>query len=135
MNVEARGLFVEVPKGLRSQLDTRLTWDNAASRPLLSGQVTIASDSYREPITALASAIAAVTPGRGPGLPVAPWLAATALDIRLNLVGPVVVAQSVLNVELVPDVRVTGTVGRPALDGQVTIQDDGRIRVEVARTA
>ena len=129
LNVEARGLFVEVPRGLRSQLDTRLTWENAASGPRLSGQITIASDSYREPITALASSIAALAPGRAPPLPVAPWVAATALDIRLNSVGPIVVDQSVLNVELVPDVRVTGTVGRPALDGQVTIQDAGRIRV------
>ena len=30
LNVEARGLFVEVPKGLRSQLDTRLTWNDAS---------------------------------------------------------------------------------------------------------
>ena len=129
LNVEARGLFVEIPKGLRSQLDTRLVWENAAAGPRLSGQITIASDSYREPITALASAISAVTPGRAPPLPLAPWIAATAIDIRLHAVGPIVVDQSVLNVELVPDVRVTGTVGRPALDGQVTIQDDGRIRV------
>ena len=129
LKVEARGLFVEVPKGLRSQLDTHLTWENAASGPRLSGQITIASDSYREPITALASSIAAVAPGRASPLPVAPWIAATALDIRLNSVGPIVVDQSMLNVELVPDVRVTGTVGRPALDGQVTIQDAGRIRV------
>ena len=129
LNVEGRGLFVEIPKGLRSQLDTRLAWENAAAGPRLSGQITIASDSYREPITALASAISAVTPGRAPPLPVAPWIAATALDIRLNSVGPIVVDQSVLNVELVPDVRVTGTIGRPALDGQVTIQDEGRIRV------
>ena len=129
LNVEARGLFVEVPRGLRSQLDTRLTWENAASGPRLSGQITIASDSYREPITALASSISAVAPGRAPPLPVAAWIAATALDIRLNSVGPIVVDQSMLNVELVPDVRVTGTVGRPALDGQVTIQDAGRIRV------
>ena len=129
LNVEARGLFVEVPRGLRSQLDTRLTWENDASGPRLSGQITIASDSYREPITALASSISAVAPGRTPPLPVAPWIAATALDIRLNSVGPIVVDQSMLNVELVPDVRVTGTVGRPALDGQVTIQDAGRIRV------
>jgi outer membrane protein insertion porin family len=129
LNIEARGLFVEIPKGLRSQLDARLTWENAGAGPRLSGQITIASDSYREPITALAPAISALTPGRAPPLPVPPWITATALDIRLNSVGPIVVDQSALNLELVPDVRVTGTVGRPALDGQVTIQDDGRIRV------
>ena len=129
LNVEARGLFVEIPKGLRSQLDTRLAWENVAAGSRLSGQITIASDSYREPITALASAISALTPGRAPPLPLAPWIAATALDIRLNSVGPIVVDQSVLNVELVPDVHVRGTVGRPALDGHVAIQDEGRIRV------
>ena len=64
----------------------------------------------------------------------APWLAATALDIRLSSVGPIVVDQSVLNVELVLDVRVTGTVARPALDGQVAIQDDGGFASAGART-
>ena len=58
----------------------------------------------------------------------APWIAATVLDIRLNSLGPIVVDQSVLNVELVPDVTIRGTIGRPALEGQVTIQDEGRIR-------
>src|SRR5687767_12907067 len=129
LNVEARGVFVEIPKGLRSQLDTRLAWENVAAGSRLSGQITVASDRYREPITALASAISALTPGRAPPQPLAPWIAATALDIRLNSVGPLVVDQSVLNVELVPDVHVRGTVGRPALDGHVAIQDDGRIRV------
>ena len=38
------------------------------------------------------------------------------------------VDQSVLKIELVPDVQVTGTVGQPSLVGQVAIQDDGRIQ-------
>ena len=133
LNVEARGLFVEIPKGLRSQLDTRLAWENVAAGPRLSGQITIAADSYREPITALASAVSALSPGRAPPPQVAPWIAATVLDIRLNSLGPIVVDQSVLNVELVPDVAIRGTIGRPALDGQVTIQDEGRIRAEGGR--
>ena len=128
LNVEASDLFVEIPKGLRSQLDTRLAWDSGAAGPRLSGQITIASDSYREPITALASAVSALAAGSAPPLQMAPWIAATALDIRLNALGPIVVDQSVLNVELVPDVTIKGTIGRPALDGQVMIQDEGRIR-------
>ena len=57
--------------------------------PRLSGQITIASDSYRatdhggRPARA---SLSGVSPsGAGP-LP--PWIAATALDIRLNSVGP-----------------------------------------------
>ena len=129
LTIDARGLFVELPKGLRSQLDTRLTWTNAAAGPRLSGEITIASDRYREPITALASTISAAMAGGARPLPVPSWIAATALDIRFASVGPIVVEQSVLNLELQPDLRIMGTIGRPGLDGRVSIQDDGRIRV------
>ena len=129
LKVQGRGLFVEIPKGLRSQLDTTLTWENTAPGPRLSGQVSISSDIYRQPITAIAD-LAASLSGASPAqvLTLPPWVAATALDIRLNSVGPIVVDQSVLKVELVPDVRLAGTVGRPSLSGQIAIQDDGRIQ-------
>ncbi len=126
LTIEGRGLFVEIPKGLRSQLDASVTWENAAAGSRLSGQISIAADTYREPITALAALLAETAPGRTRALP--PWIADTALDIRLNSVGPLVVDQSVLWVELVPDVQLTGTVGSPALKGQVAIHEDGRVR-------
>ncbi|MGE5814725.1 MAG: translocation/assembly module TamB domain-containing protein, partial [Acidobacteriota bacterium] len=129
LKIEGRGLFVEIPKGLRSQLDTSLTWESSATGPHLSGQVTIASDAYREPITALAAlaaSLSSASPARARTLP--PWVAATALDIRLTSVGPLVVDQSVLKIEMVPDVQLTGTAGRPSLSGQVAIQDGGRIQ-------
>ena len=129
LKVEGRGLFVEIPRGLRSQVDTSVTWEHASAGSRLSGQVAIASDKYREPITALASLAASlsnVSPARARTLP--PWVAATALDIRLTSVGPLVVDQSVLRLEMVPDLQLTGTVGRPSLSGQVAIQDDGRVQ-------
>ena len=127
LNVEARGLFVEVPRGLRSQLDTRLRGERRV------GATAVRSDHDRLGQLSGTDHCACVLDLRRRAWPCATAaggaLAATALDIRLNSVGPIVVDQSVLNVELVPDMRVTGTVGRPALDGQVTIQDDGRIRL------
>jgi outer membrane protein insertion porin family len=126
LTIEGRGLFVEIPRGLRSQLDASVVWENAAAGSRLSGQISIAADTYREPITALAALLAQTAPGRTRALP--PWIADTALDIRLNSVGPLVVDQSVLRVELVPDVQLTGTIGSPALKGQVAIHEDGRVR-------
>jgi outer membrane protein assembly factor BamA/autotransporter translocation and assembly factor TamB len=126
LKIEGRGLFVEIPRGLRSQLDASMVWENGATGSRLSGQISIAADTYREPITALAAMLAEIAPGRKRALP--PWIADTALDVRLNSVGPLVVDQSVLRVELVPDVQLTGTVGSPALKGQVAIQEDGRVR-------
>lgn len=129
LKIEGRGLFVEIPRGLRSQLDARIAWENASGGSRLSGKVSIASDTYREPITALASLAASlsnVSPAGARTLPA--WIAATTLDVRLTSVGPLVVDQSVLRLEVVPDLQLTGTVGRPALSGQVAIQDDGRVQ-------
>jgi outer membrane protein insertion porin family len=129
LTLEGRGLFVEIPEGLRSQLDASLAWEQAPAGPRLSGRVSIASDTYREPITALAAlagSLASAAPAPARRIP--PWIAATALDIRLDSVGPLVVNQSVLRVELVPDLQLAGTVSRPSLSGQVAIQDDGRIQ-------
>jgi outer membrane protein insertion porin family len=129
LTLEGRGLFVEIPRGLRSQLDVSLAWENAPAGPRLSGQVSIASDTYREPVTALAALAASLSSvAPAPARTIPPWIAATALDIHLNSVGPLVVDQSMLKVELVPEVQLSGTVGRPALSGQVAIQDDGRIQ-------
>ena len=55
-------------------------------------------------------------------------MAATSLDVRLSTVGPLAVANSVARVELVPDLQLTGTVGSPALRGQIAVEDDGRIQ-------
>ena len=129
LTVVGRGMFVEIPRGLRSQLDSTLSWESAAAGGRLSGQVSISSDVYRQPITALADLAASLSgPTSGPVRRLPPWIAATSLDIRFTSTGPIVVDQSALKLELVPDVRLAGTIGRPSLAGQVVIQDEGRIQ-------
>ncbi len=127
--VTVRGAFLDLPKGLRSQIDASLEWSHAGGGAKLSGNTTVTARTYREPATEIARLAAALidsSGGSSPALPAA--LAATSLDVHLSTVGPLAVTNSVARVELLPDLQLTGTVSSPALRGQVAVADDGRIQ-------
>ena len=127
--VTVRGAFLDLPKGLRSQIDASLEWSHAGGGARLSGNATVTARTYREPATEIARLAAALidsSGGSSPALPAA--LAATSLDVHLSTVGPLAVTNSVARVELLPDLQLTGTVSNPALRGQVAVADDGRIQ-------
>ncbi len=127
--VNVRGAFFDLPRGLRSQLDAGLEWIHAAGSARLSGKVTITAPTYREPATEIAR-IAALLIDRSGGSPVElpATLAATELDVALSTEGPLAITNSVARIELLPDLQLTGTISRPALEGQVAVAEDGRIQ-------
>ena len=49
LTITARHVFLEIPRGLRSELDADLTWSSESGRAQLSGTATISADAYREP--------------------------------------------------------------------------------------
>jgi outer membrane protein insertion porin family len=128
--VTIRGAFLELPKGLRSQLDAALEWSHARGGSRLSGNATVTAREYREPVTELARLASALMDSSG-GSPVAipAALAATELDVRLATIGPLAMTNSVARVELLPALQLTGTIGRPALSGQIVAVDDGRMQI------
>ena len=122
-------MFLEIPRGLRSELDVDLTWSSENGRAQLSGTATISADAYREPATAMVRMVSALTrASRGEAPGVAGLAGRPALDVRLQANGPLTLENSVGNVEMVPDLRLTGTVADPGLTGSIGIVDDGRIR-------
>ena len=56
-------------------------------------------------------------------------LGATTLDVQLATIGPLSMVNSVARVELLPELQLTGTLAKPALNGQIAVADDGRIQV------
>jgi outer membrane protein assembly factor BamA/autotransporter translocation and assembly factor TamB len=128
--VTVRGAFLGLPKGLRSQLDATLEWSHARDGARLSGNATVTAREYREPVTELARLASALMDSSG-GSPVTlpAALAATELDVRLATIGPLAMTNSVARVEMLPELQLTGTIGRPALSGQIVAVDDGRIQV------
>jgi outer membrane protein insertion porin family len=130
LTITARNVFLEVPRGLRSELNADLSWRNQSGRAALSGTATITADPYTEPATAMARIVAVLTRASSDQRAALPhWLADTTLDVRLQSIGPLTLENSVGNVDLVPDLRLTGTMSDPGLAGSIAIVDDGRIRV------
>jgi outer membrane protein insertion porin family len=129
LTVTVGGAFLDLPEGLRSQIDANLEWSHTSVGARLSGEATVTARPYREPATEIAR-IAAALIERSGGSPIElpGTLAATTLDVRLSTVGPLAVTNSVASVELLPELQLTGTLSSPALRGQVAVADDGRIQ-------
>ena len=75
----------------------------------------------------IASALMESSGGSPAALPAA--VATTELDVRFATIGPLAMTNSVARVELLPELQLSGTIGRPALKGQIAAVDDGRINV------
>ena len=128
--ITLRSAFLELPRGLRSQLDADLSWSRATSGTRLSGKATVTARAYREPVTELARLASVLIDGAGRSPVELPaLLGSTALDVQLSTIGPLSMVNSVARVELQPELHLTGTLAKPALNGQVAVADDGRITV------
>jgi len=130
LTISARNVFLEIPRGLRSELNADLTWRSQSGAAALSGTATITADPYREPATAMVRIISTLTRASSDTRRALPeWLGATTLDVTLQSNGPLTLENSVGNVDMVPDLRLTGTMSDAGLAGSILIVDDGRIRV------
>jgi outer membrane protein insertion porin family len=131
LTITARNVFLEIVDGLRSELNADLSWRNPSGRAALSGTATITADPYTEPATAMARMVAALTRASTEQRDALPphWLGDTTLDVKLQSSGPLTIENSIGNVELVPDLHLTGTISAPGLGGSIAVVDDGRIRV------
>jgi outer membrane protein assembly factor BamA len=127
LSLSVRDAFVEVVKGFKSQVDADLAVEHLADAFRVGGTVTVASGAYREPVTAMM----ALFSGAGRSAP-ARTAGRTAFDrvsfdVRLVARAPIIVDNSLGRVDLAPDMRLTGTVARPALSGSLDALKGGRL--------
>jgi outer membrane protein assembly factor BamA len=131
MTIVASDILIDVPRGLHSQLSADLVWRLAERRAQLQGNVEVTANHYTEPVTRilqLVNSLSLATGGSGETrLP--SWLADTALDVSLAVTDPILIDNSIGTVELLPDLRLGGTIDAPALSGRVDVVDDGRITI------
>ena len=131
LTIAARDILIDVPRGLHSQLGADLVWQRSGPDVQLQGKVEITANRYTEPVTRilqLVNSLSSSTRTSGSStLP--PWLAATVLDIDIAVTDPIVIDNSVGTVELMPALRLGGTLDSPALSGRVDVVDEGRITI------
>lgn len=130
LTINARGMALEVPAGLRTEVDTDLQLALSKTEPSLTGTVTIQRGSYREPLSltnqllAGAQALSAATV-EDDGEP--------SLVDRLTLGIGVVSAQDIRvdnnygRLDIGSNLKVIGTLAQPALAGRLTFQEGGEV--------
>ena len=135
LSLTGEGMALDVPVGLRSEADLALQLAGGAGGAggrMLSGTATIRRGEYREPLSLAGGLLALLErPPAGAGTgeadarsPAAPF----GLDVRVTTDDDVVVDNNYLEAEVAGDLRIAGTVERPAVTGRVTVRDGGRVR-------
>ncbi len=132
LTIAAREILLDIPRGLHSQAIADLRWTPRNGGSVLAGTITLTANRYREPVTRMLEMVDALAASsrasaESGGLP--DWLSSASLDVALGVTDPVVLDNSLGTIEFVPDLRLTGTIGDPALAGDIGVLDDGRISI------
>jgi outer membrane protein assembly complex protein YaeT len=127
--IRGRGLAVEVPEDLRSELDADLRLDVGGKAPTLRGSITVLRGSYREPVSLAAQLLTGVetrtatpAPQATPGL-----VDRINLDIDVKTAEEIVVDNNYARIDLGANLRVLGTLEEPVPTGRVTIEEGGDV--------
>ena len=137
LSTEIRGMALEYPVGLRSELDADL--DLRFSAPpnstnggsgTLSGTVTVLRGAYREPMAVVTGLLATLqTRQLAAGGESARGLEALALDVRVITDEDLLVDNNYARVQLGADLRLIGTAAVPALSGRAELREGGQLFV------
>jgi outer membrane protein assembly complex protein YaeT len=127
--IRGRGLAVEAPEDLRSEVDTDLQLQIAGSVATLRGTLTVLRGSYREPISLAAQLLTGVeTLPATPAARTAPGLIDRInLDIDVKTAEEVVVDNNYAQIDLAANLRIVGTIDEPVPTGRLTIEEGGEV--------
>ncbi len=126
--VTGRGLALEIPENLRSEVNLDLDLALAEDAPALTGTVTVLRGSYRAPISLTGQLLTGVEVE-----PAAPADAEPGLLDRLRLAidvtsdEPIVVDNNYGRLEISAELEVAGTPSVPALAGRLAILEGGEV--------
>ena len=126
LNIQAQSVALELPKGLRSELDALVTFRPDPRNPSLTGDIRIVQSAYTETITIAALARQAALPVMAPTVQ-RPFLDRLQLNLALTTSEDVIVDNNYGRLAAGVDLRVVGPVSQPGVDGRITLREDGQI--------
>ena len=135
------GMGLELPEGLRSELNADLTVALQQEAPppglltdgtmsgSVTGTVTVVRSAYREPIAVVGGLLSALRTERLVAAQSAPdsLAARLALDVRLVTDSDIVVDNNLARAQLGGDLRVIGTAAAPSLAGRAILREGGQL--------
>lgn len=126
LNIQAQGVAIEIPRGLRSELDALLTFRPDPRNPSLTGDIRIVQSAYTEAISVAALARQATLPVTGATVQ-APYLDRLQLNLAITTTDDIIVDNNYGRLAAEVNVRLVGTVAQPGVDGRITLQEGGLI--------
>ncbi len=122
---QARGVAVEYPRNVDSEIDALLIFTSGSGRPLLTGDVRVLRGAYRATVSlpALVARNAATLVPQAQ----ATYVDGVRLDIALSTEDDLVVDNNYGRFEAGADLRLHGTVGRPGVTGRAELRDGGQV--------
>jgi outer membrane protein insertion porin family len=128
LNIQAQGVALELPKGLRSELDALVTFRPDPRNPSLTGDIRVVQSAYTETITIAALARQAALPvGVGGVAAQRAYLDRLQLNLAVTTTDDVLVDNNYGRLSAEVAVRLVGTVAEPGLDGRITLREGGQI--------
>ena len=130
-----RGIAMELPDGLRTELDTDLRFAFEGGAPSLTGAVTVRRGDYREPLNLTSGLLAALQQRQQVavvGDDIGTRLDELSLDVHVVTLNDVVVDNNYATGSVGLDLRVAGTVGSPAVTGRASLREGGLVRLGTA---
>jgi outer membrane protein assembly complex protein YaeT len=127
--ITTRDVFLNFPEGLQTLHNADLTVEPAAEFLDVRGRVQITEGLYNEPINLEEVFIELIRAGRTVELEAEPDLAMARVrfNVSIDTVSPVYLNNNLAQVLLETDVRLVGTLVRPAVTGRVIIEEGGEL--------
>ena len=127
VNIQAQGVAIEIPRGLRSELDALVTFRPDARNPSLTGDIRIVQSAYTETITIAALARQAALPVTAGSIAERPYLDRLQLNLDVTTTEGILVDNNYGRLAADANLRVVGTAAAPGVEGRITLQEGGQI--------
>lgn len=138
LTAEVRGMTLDYPRGLRTELNGELAFDvggedDLSKIPLVSGTLRVVRGAYRQPLTVVGGLLAALQSRSGPApnsvtsTPAALAAPSLVLDLSLTTEEDIIIDNNAATLALDADVRLIGSAALPALSGRAEIREGGRV--------
>ena len=132
VRIVGRGIAMELPAGVRTELDTDMTFSLSAETAALRGDITVQRGAYREAFLLTGGLLAAFQERESVTIigvgDVSP-LDAVDLNVRVVTAEDIVVDNNYIDAAVAFDLRILGTPAAPALTGRAALAEGGRLRL------
>ena len=124
--LDAQSLPIQWPQTMDVVFNGELALESDGKKSALSGRVVLLEGTYYKDVRLnLLSAVG--QPRRAESVPTAsslpPWLAAVSLNVSLSHRYPLLVDNNLARLQVAPDLKLTGTLGRPVISGRAQVTE------------